>query len=216
MLQWFNAREATELGNALADKFAARASAAAAGLGPPLHNLLRQADGDRRASQLNNFKRANELREGVVSRCAPDQRTRFIGTLIARHMRDAIVRVAGGSSSDKPIFVVGMAPSGTSHAEQIIASHPAVHGAGELQFCTDAAQQYAASIGRGLLDEPTRKARGRVLARARGLRPEGAARRRQGARHLHAARSDRYLPVLPLPAILGGDEFHQGSRRSGA
>jgi tetratricopeptide (TPR) repeat protein len=36
--------------------------------------------------------------------------------------------------NDKPVFIVGMPRAGTSLAEQILASHPAVHGAGELDF----------------------------------------------------------------------------------
>jgi hypothetical protein len=35
---------------------------------------------------------------------------------------------------EKPVFIVGMPRSGTSLLEQIVASHPAVHGAGELDF----------------------------------------------------------------------------------
>ncbi len=38
----------------------------------------------------------------------------------------------GGDPSDLPIFVLGMPRSGTTLTEQIIASHPAVYGAGEL------------------------------------------------------------------------------------
>jgi tetratricopeptide (TPR) repeat protein len=38
-----------------------------------------------------------------------------------------------GSESDLPIFIVGMMRSGTTLAEQILASHPQVHGAGELR-----------------------------------------------------------------------------------
>jgi hypothetical protein len=34
--------------------------------------------------------------------------------------------------SRRPVFIVGMVRSGTSLVEQILASHPAVHGAGEL------------------------------------------------------------------------------------
>ena len=34
---------------------------------------------------------------------------------------------------ERPVFVVGMQRSGTTLAEQILASHPAVHGAGELK-----------------------------------------------------------------------------------
>ena len=39
----------------------------------------------------------------------------------------------GGDSSDLPIFVLGMPRSGTTLVETIIASHPEVHGAGELR-----------------------------------------------------------------------------------
>jgi len=37
-------------------------------------------------------------------------------------------------SDNTPIFIVGMPRSGTSLVEQILASHPAVHGAGEVEF----------------------------------------------------------------------------------
>jgi hypothetical protein len=43
----------------------------------------------------------------------------------------------GGDPSPVPIFVVGMPRSGTTLIEQIIASHPMVHGAGELQTFND-------------------------------------------------------------------------------
>ncbi len=39
-----------------------------------------------------------------------------------------------GAASDKSVFVLGMPRSGTSLAEQIIASHPEAHGAGELKL----------------------------------------------------------------------------------
>ena len=46
---------------------------------------------------------------------------------------DFFARRAGqGSGSQMPVFVVGMPRSGTSLVEQIIASHPRIHGAGEL------------------------------------------------------------------------------------
>jgi tetratricopeptide (TPR) repeat protein len=41
-------------------------------------------------------------------------------------------RLDFGASSDRPIFVLGMPRSGTTLIEQILASHPAVHGGGEL------------------------------------------------------------------------------------
>ena len=41
-------------------------------------------------------------------------------------------KAGGGEPSDRPIFVLGMPRSGTTLVEQVLASHPAVHGAGEL------------------------------------------------------------------------------------
>lgn len=48
----------------------------------------------------------------------------FTGDLLA-------ARTNVGASSDAPVFIVGMPRSGTSLVEQILASHPAVFGAGE-------------------------------------------------------------------------------------
>jgi hypothetical protein len=43
-------------------------------------------------------------------------------------------RAGLGARSPAPIFVVGMPRSGTTLIEQILAAHPAVHGAGELRY----------------------------------------------------------------------------------
>jgi tetratricopeptide (TPR) repeat protein len=53
----------------------------------------------------------------------------------------------GGISSDLPIFVLGMPRSGTTLTEQIIASHPEVHGAGELPDLNKIVQRYVAESG---------------------------------------------------------------------
>ena len=50
---------------------------------------------------------------------------RFDAAGRARHRR-------AGFDSELPVFIVGMPRSGTSLVEQILASHPLVHGAGEL------------------------------------------------------------------------------------
>jgi tetratricopeptide (TPR) repeat protein len=50
--------------------------------------------------------------------------------------------------SERPIFIVGMPRSGTSLAEQILASHPAVFGAGELTTIIGLARS-ALGTGRG-------------------------------------------------------------------
>jgi tetratricopeptide (TPR) repeat protein len=49
-------------------------------------------------------------------------------------------------TSNRPIFIVGMVRSGTSLVEKILASHPAVHGAGELD--------YLFSLGHSLFLDP--------------------------------------------------------------
>jgi hypothetical protein len=46
-----------------------------------------------------------------------------------------------GIESDLPLFIVGMPRSGTSLAEQILASHPSVHGGGELEFLAQITQR---------------------------------------------------------------------------
>ena len=45
-----------------------------------------------------------------------------------------------GVHSEKPVFIVGMPRSGTTLVEQIIASHPRVFGAGEVQYIGDFVQ----------------------------------------------------------------------------
>ena len=56
---------------------------------------------------------------------------------------------ACGSESELPVFIVGMPRSGTSLVEQIVSSHPQVHGAGELasfgRFEEAIAEQFKAS-----------------------------------------------------------------------
>jgi tetratricopeptide (TPR) repeat protein len=54
---------------------------------------------------------------------------------------DALARQAeAGCASDKPVFILGMPRSGTSLVEQMLASHPAVYGAGEPTLLARAMQ----------------------------------------------------------------------------
>jgi tetratricopeptide (TPR) repeat protein len=79
---------------------------------------------------------------------------------IAQKFTPAVMRnVAGaGSASDMPIFVLGMPRSGTTLIEQILASHPQVHGAGELRIV----QRLVDSLGGGYPDALTRLTRAEV------------------------------------------------------
>jgi Tfp pilus assembly protein PilF len=108
---------------------------------------------------FRSYKRGNDLMKTVLAeKYQPDVHTQFVDDLIRVYTRETISRTeSGGSASVKPIFVVGMMRSGTSLVEQIVASHRAVRGAGELQFWSDAVRQHATAIRQGSLGEPLRK-----------------------------------------------------------
>jgi tetratricopeptide (TPR) repeat protein len=79
--------------------------------------------------------------------------TEYDAAATARHLESLFAvpaqvgprRVAGASLSELPVFIVGMPRSGSSLVEQIVASHPDVHGAGERNglFRAFAAQRFA-------------------------------------------------------------------------
>ncbi|HLJ38423.1 MAG TPA: sulfotransferase [Steroidobacteraceae bacterium] len=71
---------------------------------------------------------------------------RLIGTFDATFVRE---RHPGVSESELPVLIVGMPRSGTSLAEQILASHPQVFGAGEVRFWDDAFTALVKSDARG-------------------------------------------------------------------
>ena len=105
---------------------------------------------------FQNFKRGNELLRAVAEEYGRKQQSRLIDDLCRVYSREAITKIsATGSSSSKPVFVVGMQRSGTSLAEQIIASHPEAYGAGELLFWETLVLKDA-GIRQGILSESTR------------------------------------------------------------
>jgi tetratricopeptide (TPR) repeat protein len=62
----------------------------------------------------------------------PAGHERFIGALTRAFGPDFFARAAGaGLDTRRPVFVVGLPRSGTTLVEQVLASHPRVHGAGE-------------------------------------------------------------------------------------
>lgn len=75
----------------------------------------------------------------------PDAHDGFIDRLIETFSADFFARRQSmGTVSDHPLFIVGMPRSGTTLIEQIVSSHPAVYGAGEL----DNIGAIVASIGK--------------------------------------------------------------------
>ncbi len=64
----------------------------------------------------------------------------FAENLFAKHHR-------AGSPDETPIFVLGMPRSGTTLVEQILASHPKVHGAGEISDLDQVVTSYFGKSG---------------------------------------------------------------------
>jgi tetratricopeptide (TPR) repeat protein len=63
----------------------------------------------------------------------PENYRDFIGRMIQAFPPEFFQRTAGGGlPTQRPVFIVGLQRSGTTLIEQILASHPRVHGAGEL------------------------------------------------------------------------------------
>ena len=95
---------------------------------------------------FQSFRRANDLAK--LHRPRHDQRllTAGIDCLVQSQTADWVRRARSSAiRSERPVFVVGMPRSGTTLAEQILASHPKVHGAGELPFWNGAAGRCAAA-----------------------------------------------------------------------
>lgn len=98
-------------------------------------------------SAFAEFRAANDLRRAQHP-CEPTdhdgQLARF-RTVFTRELFAASARL--GNPSERPVFVVGMMRSGTTLAERIMASHPAVHGHGELDHMRQIVQAMPALLG---------------------------------------------------------------------
>ncbi len=78
----------------------------------------------------------------------PAARDRFVADLIAAFDPAFFARVAGaGLATRRPVFVVGLPRSGTTLIEQVLAAHPEVHGAGELNLALFAFADLPAALG---------------------------------------------------------------------
>ncbi len=95
-----------------------------------------------------HFQRANELTKLRRLRHDRQRLTQAVDLTIESYDRHWLNQPRTGvSDSARPVFIVGMLRSGTTLAEQILASHPAVVGAGELPFWSSAAARYRPAGG---------------------------------------------------------------------
>jgi tetratricopeptide (TPR) repeat protein len=101
---------------------------------------------------FGNYRQANELAKRYGANFDRAKLARRVDDIISQFDSQRMHRhQAGASASERPVFIVGMPRSGTSLTEQILASHPAVLGAGELTFWDTAfaAYQSAGLSGHG-------------------------------------------------------------------
>jgi tetratricopeptide (TPR) repeat protein len=84
---------------------------------------------------FSNHLQANELTKRYGGRYDAEHLTALVDRIIER-CDAGFVRAQwpAASTSQEPIFIIGMPRSGTSLTEQILASHPAVFGGGEISF----------------------------------------------------------------------------------
>lgn len=111
-----------------------------------LHFALGKAydDCQRWDGAFEHFRHANEL---VGVRFEAEKFKGVVDSLISVCSRELLDRGKEvGDPSELPILIVGMPRSGTSLVEQILASHPEVHGAGELRFIGQLLEEFVAAI----------------------------------------------------------------------
>jgi predicted O-linked N-acetylglucosamine transferase (SPINDLY family) len=103
-----------------------------------------------------NFQRAHELAKRHGEKHDRPGLTRVVDEIIRSCDRDWLRRMRAGSNpSTRPVFIVGMLRSGTTLAEHILASHPAVFGAGELTFWSTVSTMCSTSAAPDAPGRPT-------------------------------------------------------------
>lgn len=125
---------------------------------------------------LRYLKEGNSLRKEILGYDIGEDRALFASI---RKTFDQIDKLRPArqqaTSATIPIFILGMPRSGTTLVEQIVSSHSAVHGAGELE--------YVRSFGQDLATGAVRPS-AHKLAEFRGEYLEAVARLAKGHRHV--------------------------------
>jgi tetratricopeptide (TPR) repeat protein len=95
-----------------------------------------------------HFQRANELTKSCRTRHDRAQLTRTVDLITRTYDQKWLSEPRfGANDSARAVLIVGMLRSGTTLAEQIVAAHPAVFGAGELRFWGAAFEAHRAAGG---------------------------------------------------------------------
>jgi len=99
---------------------------------------------------FGEYRQANELTKRFSGQYTRESLTSRIDGIIQRCDAEFVNRPrTSASPSELPVFIVGMPRSGTSLTEQILASHPAVVGAGELTYWDGAYAAFVEALSSG-------------------------------------------------------------------
>jgi tetratricopeptide (TPR) repeat protein len=93
------------------------------------------------------FRLANRLARTFKNAYDRDQHSKSIDAAIQMFDRSWLARATReGSTSERPVFIVGMPRSGTTLTEHVLCSHPSIFGAGELTFWKSATDRFLRSL----------------------------------------------------------------------
>ena len=109
-------------------------------------------DVGRHDEAFDAFAEGNRLKRVLApwDEAAHDDLVHRIRATLGRETLAALAPAADASEEGPiPVFIVGMPRSGTSLIEQVLATHPAVHGAGELTWLGEALASAAGDLAPG-------------------------------------------------------------------
>jgi tetratricopeptide (TPR) repeat protein len=119
---------------------------------------------------FDSYHQANELSKRNAPAYDAAGITRHVDTILEDFTASALRESAKhGDPSKRPTFVVGMPRSGTSLTEQILASHPAIFGAGEINYWDDALKAHQEAVRAGTGPQAIRTIAGSYLRRVAQL-----------------------------------------------
>jgi tetratricopeptide (TPR) repeat protein len=99
---------------------------------------------------FSNYQRANELAKSYRRKYDRPHQQRRIDQIIRLYDREWMSRTRRSSNpSSRPVFIVGLPRTGTTLAEQILASHPAVFGAGAKVYWCIASAEHESCMASG-------------------------------------------------------------------
>jgi tetratricopeptide (TPR) repeat protein len=126
------------------------------------------------ASAMRQIGKANQARRSLASfdregtaRHVDDLIGRFTPSFVAAHAEH-------GHPSELPVMIVGLPRSGTTLVEQILSCHPAVEGAGELQFWPERDPLLGGPAGEGWISDYQSETARSCLDMLRAIAPTAA------------------------------------------